>query len=501
MKANNNTLNQIIFLVAGAALFAYATIRACTLQITIDEASTYLTYGRHELWHIYANAFQNTNNHFLNSFLVYFSTKAFGFSLFTVRLPALLAHLMYIVFSFKFIHAISNRTIVILAGIAFLHVNPYFIEFFGLARGYGLGFAMMMASMYYFLLYIKERKMSYITWSFLFAGLSVYSLLILLNYFVALIAAFNFIYLQDYLKAEKRPSFLLKFFDKNKAAVYVSVILYALLAVPISMVRSRNEFFGKRSNFYDDSIQSITKMSLFGKEYFAPDFHMLLIGIAAFIYLAIIIYAIRAMIKQKMTPLINAGFAFCLLFFIFCLSTIVQFHLLEIPYLNERTALPFIPLYGVIPVFFLAYLKNRKSLQFVLCLLPILVLSYHFSQCANFQKNREWWFERDTLTALAYIEEHENLPDIESPDERPKFSTVGWNGPAFHFHIIEGNLKKKLLAKRIDILSKDKLPEYYYLWADKVKQIDRDKYDLLVQLKFGVVLKLKEEYKLPKMEN
>ena len=136
-KSNSNTLNQIIFGVIGTALFAYATVRACSLQITIDEATTYLTYGRHDLWHIYCNALLNTNNHFLNSFLVYFSTKAFGLSLFTVRLPAILAHLMYIVFSFKFIHAISNRTLVVLAGIAFLHINPYFIEFFGLARGYG----------------------------------------------------------------------------------------------------------------------------------------------------------------------------------------------------------------------------------------------------------------------------------------------------------------------------------------------------------------------------
>ena len=156
MKLTEGKINQIIFWVAGLALLSYSTVRACTLQITIDEATTYLTYGRNELWHISSNVIGDTNNHFLNSILVLLSTKCFGFSLFTVRLPALLAHLMYIVFSFKFIKEISNRSLVILAGIAFLHLNPYYIEFFGLARGYGLGFAMMMASMYYLLRYIKR---------------------------------------------------------------------------------------------------------------------------------------------------------------------------------------------------------------------------------------------------------------------------------------------------------------------------------------------------------
>jgi len=495
MKLKESTINQMIFCLAGLALLGYSSLRACTLQITIDEATTYLTYGRNELWHITSNVIGDTNNHFLNSILVLWSTKCFGFSLFTVRLPALLAHLIYIIFSFKFIHAISQRTIVILAGIAFLHLNPYFIEFFGLARGYGLGFAMMMTSMYYLLLYIKDRRSRYITWSFLFAGLSVYSLLILLNYFVALIVVFNFIYLQDYWKTEKRPSFLLICFEKNKSALYISVILYALLAVPISMIKEGNEFFGERHSFYEDTIKSITEVSLYGKAYWGTDFYLIVIGFVFFFYLGVLIYSFRAMLKKKTTQLTNAGFAFCLLFFIFSLSTIVQFHILDIPYLNERTALPYIPLYNVIPVFFLVFLKRRSYLQVTLSLFIIYTFVFHFSQCANVKQFKEWWFERDTLAALSYIETHENLPDIEVRNERPQLFTLSTNEPAFHFHIEEGNLRKKLKPNRRDVLSKEDLPEYYYLWYDNTKKIDRKKYDLLVKLKMGALLKLKEEYR------
>ena len=310
-----------------------------------------------------------------------------------------------------------------------------------------------------------------------------------------MVAGIQIIWLQDYLKAEKRPSFLLDFFEKNKVALYVSVILYALLAIPISMVRESNEFFGERHNFYEDTIETIVDVSLYGKKYLAPDFDLFLIGLIAAVYLGIFIYGIRAVFSKKTEPLVNAAFSFWLLFSIFSLSTIVQFHLLDIPYLSERTALPYIPLFCVLPIFFLTFFKKQKYLQFALASLPIFAFSYHFSQCANIKEVKEWWFERDTLTALAYIEEHEDLPDIEVRNERPKFATGGVSAPAFHFHIIEGNLKKKLKPNRINVLSKNDLPDYYYVWFDDLKKIDEKKYDLLTKLKFGSLLKLKEEYR------
>ena len=94
-------------------------------------------------------------------------------------------YLLYIIFSFKLIRAISNQTIVIICGIILLHLNPYFMDFFGLARGYSLSWGLMMASRCYLFRSIQERKNKYVNWSFIFAGLSVYSILIALNYFLA----------------------------------------------------------------------------------------------------------------------------------------------------------------------------------------------------------------------------------------------------------------------------------------------------------------------------
>ena len=164
--------------------------------MTIDEATTFLVYVQIPIKDVFLNNPINTNNHFLNTLLIRLSTWILGDSDFVVRLPSLLGHFLYITFSFKLLRAISNQTIVIVCGIVLLHLNPYFMDFFGLARGYSLSWGFMMASMYYLFRYIQERKNKHIHWSLGLAGLSVYSILIALNYFLALIVAFNFIYMR-----------------------------------------------------------------------------------------------------------------------------------------------------------------------------------------------------------------------------------------------------------------------------------------------------------------
>ena len=159
-EANSITmkLNQIIFGIAGILLFAYSTIRAVNIPMTVDEATTFLVYVQKPLLDVFLNNPINTNNHFLNTFLIKLSIAIFGVSDWSVRLPSLVGHLFYIVFSFKLLQAISNRTIVILLGMVLLHLNPYFIDFFGLARGYSLSWGFMMASMYYLYRYIQVKK-------------------------------------------------------------------------------------------------------------------------------------------------------------------------------------------------------------------------------------------------------------------------------------------------------------------------------------------------------
>jgi len=484
MSFSTKQLHQIIFWVAGILLMAYATIRAYKIPMTVDEATTFLVYVQFPLKNVFLNIPVNTNNHFLNTLLIRVSTTIFGDSDLSVRLPSLLGYLMYVIFSFKLLSAISQRTIVIIAGIVLLHLNPYFADFFGLARGYSLSWGFMMASMFYLYRYIQDGKNKYITWSFVLAGLSVYSILIALNYFLALIIAFNFVFLKEFLTIEK-TTFIAYFFKKNIPALIASLILFALLAYPISNVRANNEFYGERGGFYSDTILTVVNQSLFGKRYFGSDFPHILIGLAIFIYLGVLFYGGKKFFEKKYNNTSTGSLAFGILFTITCWSTIAQFYLLGTPYLSGRTALIYIPLFSILPVFFFCFFMEKKWIQFALCIIPLFAYSFHFSKCANTFTIREWWFDTNTKDVITYFLENEKQ------DKKVTMAMAGWNSPSFHFYEKVWKIEDKVEMVRRDKLAKDELYDYYYIEESWYDQISIEKYEVVKKFDSRVLLRLK----------
>jgi hypothetical protein len=482
---SKDKLHQIIFWIAGILLLSYSTIRAVKIPMTIDEATTFLVYVQIPLKDVLLNNPVNTNNHFLNTLLIRLSTWILGDSDFTVRLPALLGHLLYILFSFKLIRAISNQTIVIICGIVLLHLNPYFMDFFGLARGYSLSWGLMMGSMFYLYRYIQEKKIKHINWSFILAGLSVYSVLIALNYFLALIVAFNFIFLRDFLKNKMDTSFLFYLLKKNISAILTSLVLFALLAYPISRVRANNEFYGEKGSFYNDTILSLVNQSLFGKKYFGIDFPEVLVGIAIVVYLSVIIYSAIKLFSKNNNNIFTGGLTFGILFTIACWSTIAQLHLLETPFLAGRTALIFFPLFSILPLFFFSFFNKKKWLQLAICLIPLFAYSFHFSKCANTFTVREWWFDTNTKDVITYFLENEK------PEKQVTFGIRAFNSPSFHYYEKIWQLEGQVDMIRLERLSKNELFDYYYIEEGWLPEISNERYEIIKKFDTRILLKLK----------
>lgn len=481
---SRDKLHQIIFWVAGILLLSYSTIRAVKIPMTIDEATTFLVYVQIPIKDVFLNNPINTNNHFLNTLLIRLSTWILGDSDFVVRLPSLLGHFLYITFSFKLLRAISNQTIVIVCGIVLLHLNPYFMDFFGLARGYSLSWGFMMASMYYLFRYIQERKNKHIHWSLGLAGLSVYSILIALNYFLALIVAFNFIYMHDYLNNKMDTTFIIYFLKKNISVILTSLILFGLLAYPISKVRANNEFYGEKGSFYNDTILSLINQSLFGKKYFGIDFPDVLAVIAIIVYVSVIIYSTVKILSRKNNSTITGGLTFCILFSISCWSTIVQFYLLETPFLAGRTALILFPLFSIIPIFFFSLLSKKKWLQLVVCSIPFLSYSFHFSKCANTFTVREWWFDTNTKDVITYFLENEK------PQKQITFGIKALNSPSFHYYEKNWKIEDQVDMVRLEQLSKNEFLDYYYIEESQISEISIEQYKIIQKFDSRVLLKL-----------
>src|SRR3989344_4832721 len=112
-------INKIIFGIA-SFLFAYTTYRAAVLSITWDEAFSYLQFVRHETFIPAKYEMMDANNHFLNTWLNIYFVKWFGVSELVLRLPALIAHLLFLFFSYKLIKNFENKWLVLAS---FLIIN------------------------------------------------------------------------------------------------------------------------------------------------------------------------------------------------------------------------------------------------------------------------------------------------------------------------------------------------------------------------------------------
>jgi hypothetical protein len=126
-----------------AALFAvvWAVIRAAVQSITMDEIDTYNWFvASSDVWRPYSN------NHILNSLLMWITTHAFGNSILAIRAPALLGGCLYIAACYFLCRAITDQLILQLPLFVGLTYNPFIFDFMVAARGYGLSSAFLLAA-------------------------------------------------------------------------------------------------------------------------------------------------------------------------------------------------------------------------------------------------------------------------------------------------------------------------------------------------------------------
>src|SRR5205085_1395777 len=144
---------RLLLIAAGVALFAATVYRAATYPFTHDEALTYAGFTSEPFWA------GDANNHLLNTWLMRACAVAFGTSELSLRLPNVLAFLLYLTCAMLLLERIDS-TLTRVAGFVLLAMNPFVLDFFALARGYGLAMAFLLASLYLLLLGSLRRSLA-----------------------------------------------------------------------------------------------------------------------------------------------------------------------------------------------------------------------------------------------------------------------------------------------------------------------------------------------------
>lgn len=117
----------------------WAVVRACVQSVVQDEADTYFWFAAKPAGYIFHGF---PNNHVLNTLLIWISTRVFGLSAFSLRLPALLGAALYIFVCYF----LCRRLALPLPVFICLVYNPFIFDFMVAARGYGLASAFLMAA-------------------------------------------------------------------------------------------------------------------------------------------------------------------------------------------------------------------------------------------------------------------------------------------------------------------------------------------------------------------
>lgn len=358
----------------------FVLYRAIQLPITHDEASTWLNYRHLNLCSCLHEYFcwQTANNHWLNSLLLQGSASLFGEAPWALRLPNCLAGALYALAASFICMRYLSSPIIRIAGFILLTGHIYLLDFFSLARGYGLLACSLIWAIWCMLRYSESFS---IRW--LYGGITALVLGVLSN-FTGLLAFASF-----------GASWLLLVILYKKGSllwrhglvwIITSVGLYCILSYPIRMLMGNGEFAWGAASF-GEMLQDLFRNLLYGAEYFGQRsvFTVNVLALLAVIIAGMVFWIKRSNAKNAM------GLAILLL--LITLFTIEAEHrILGSNYPVGRKSIFLIPLIFLPIALCLNFIRHEVSRRFVAVILSVaLLVHFHFSY--PWGAVREWYFD------------------------------------------------------------------------------------------------------------
>lgn len=374
---------KIIILCYVTSVLIYVILRAINLSFTYDEVTSYYIMSRFN-WYIITDT---ANNHFLNTFFMKLANYLFGDSEFSLRLPNIIACLFYLVFSLKIANYLNQWNK--LSFIILLIANPFLIDFFSLARGYGLSLMFMIISIYYLILFFNNLQFLNGLLSLFFGIFGMMSNLTIVNYFLPL--TFSLVLVV-----------IINIKDRNKLFRIISLILliagisiYIVATLSFKLKNNDELFFGGRIGFLYDVIVSNSRCFKYNKQY----------NIVSIIYGTVFLYSIFiALINILITRNIKEfSFIISLIFALSILSTIAQNIIFKTNFPVERASLFYYPLIILVLLFETnSYIKQFNNP----IILGVSILFFvHFVLTLNIDSCYSWRFDSSSKNVTNKLKE------------------------------------------------------------------------------------------------
>lgn len=365
-------------------LFIYVFYRAATLSFTHDEALSYTIVQGVDVYT------QTANHHWLNTVLMGVCSQLFGDAEWSLRLPNVLSFGVYALAVIGILR-FSKQTWIQLIGAALLLGNPLLIEFFSLARGYGLSIAWMTAAIY-FLLAPKSSARRFLIHallcmvcmsSALAAGLSVINVYIMVMGLLGLRAV------------QQRNTWR---FSKREWGVLFLLMLVAL--VPLIPAVQRLVFLKEHNELYFGTDNLFFTFESLIKPVIASDnsvtiatFAYSLIGLSLLVVIDLLIR--RSFKGRLLTSVFLLGGVL--------MGAVLEHFLFDAFYAIERAALYLVPLFGIL--FFFALVERydeakTNNWKYAAGIGIVALTTFHFIDTKEINTTHTWHYDRNTKDAV-----------------------------------------------------------------------------------------------------
>ena len=397
--------NWLMIIMALVSIILTA-IKTNTLGFTHDESLSYLRYPQAKFIDIISYKDGFTNNHLLNTLLMKYSEMIFGNSEFALRLPNLIALLVYLYFAHQLMK--TYKPIIQLSIYGLMVFNLPLLEMFSLARGYGLSFAFLMMSIYYLNHAIQDGK-KYIYYFHFSALLAIMSHFTTITYYISAIGMILFIPLVTNTSQEPIRKRLLQ---TIKTHIIPFLLVCIALYEPIRRVTKNTFDFGGKLGLFDSTIQSIVLNTLYG---ISPnDVFLFLCKLLLVLFVLISVYIVGRQLQKgqsidtKLTT--STGLIIIILAII-----LLQHFIMKTDYPVGRFSLYLLPIL-FIHIANMSEIKMKMSVKkivqtavasFAVLMVTVFTLKYEASYFS------EWKYDSktpDMLSLLSELKEESQLP-------------------------------------------------------------------------------------------
>ena len=454
------------WLALGLLLFLLVAGEAARVPVTHDEVNT-IALSQAPVWDIVTYKDPIPNNHILNTLLIKAEMAVFGKGLFVSRLHNLLAFLPFFLFAVALAKRLFADTWMQFTLVGLVCLQPYMLDFFSVARGYGLSVAFEVGSLYFLVRRIQDGGHRAFVASLVLGAVGVYANFTLLNFFFPLL----FVLAVDSWTRHWKSKPALWWRDVA-IATSISGVLGVLSFLPFFRMMETKQFvYWGTAGFLEDTARPLIYAMRSGTEYFHWSnevVYVIVMGLIVFL-VGSGIFLWRWMEDKKQTWVFFGLLGLTLIY------NHMQFWVMDVPFLNARTALFFIPLVSVCMVLGLsAWVRVKPVTGYVLVMLVSVLSIQHFVRGYNGKSIYEWYYDENTydvIRDITYMIETEKLT-------KPVKLNCHWIFyPSLSYHVARQCPDAVELVPYHKELQKDSDAFFYYTQVEELEAL-QDKYNV-----------------------